>query len=510
MRRLREVMRPLSIQVQQFTRGFCSYQLTTCALLLISEFLAIYLGAKELKVEHSTSWDADEQLGVAGLLSEMTRLRVIGLVGAVIIAALIVSCSFNQFVSATASPGLSAATSSLESPWVQKAHQYKGQLHCHTTYSIGEGCTMTPVRLLQAYKSQGFNFVVITDWNRVTKATTPGILSIGGAEQSGIVPGTTSNTMHYTPIGATTAYPTNYAQDGINAEQRAGVSVFTISHPWWNLYTNHMQTAYMISRVHGLTSMDIYDAAMSYASPTGTTSNTAIWDDYLTHYGRLWGTAVDDYHYGAIGKGYVVINANSLSTSDVLAALKSGNFYSVAGSNGAGPGIKSITVANGKISVVTTNAATIKWYVTGGRLARQHNTGSDSYTPTGSDRYVRIEAVSATGTAWSQPIYVSQKPLPASTTTIATSNTTPAVGQSVTFTAILKSSTTPLSGKSVTIYHYLNGVKYTDTTKTTNTAGQIAIIQKFSSTGKRTYYATFAGGSTYAASTSPAITVTVL
>ena len=88
-------------------------------------------------------------------------------------------------------------------------------------------------------------------------------------------------------------------------------------------------------------------------------------------------------------------------------------------------------------------------------------------------------------------------------------NTAPTVGQSVTFTATLKSGTTPLLSKPVTIYHYLNGVKYTDTTKTTNANGQITLSQTFSSAGQRTYYATFAGDSTYKTSTSSVVTINV-
>ena len=51
--------------------------------------------------------------------------------------------------------------------------------------------------------------------------------------------------------------------------------------------------------------------------------------------------------------------------------------------------------------------------------------------------------------------------------TLTASSTTPAVNQSDTFTATLKSGSTALSSKSVTIYHYLNGVRYSDTTANT-------------------------------------------
>jgi len=93
--------------------------------------------------------------------------------------------------------------------------------------------------------------------------------------------------------------------------------------------------------------------------------------------------------------------------------------------------------------------------------------------------------------------------------TLTASNTTPAVNQSVTFTATLKDGTTPLSSKSVTIYHYLGSTRYNDLTTTTNANGQVTLTQSFSSSGKRTYYANFAGDSSYQTSTSSAVIVTV-
>ena len=89
------------------------------------------------------------------------------------------------------------------------------------------------------------------------------------------------------------------------------------------------------------------------------------------------------------------------------------------------------------------------------------------------------------------------------------SNTKPAVKQSVTFTATLSNGTTPLSGKSVTIYHNLNGIRYNDTRTATNATGQVTLTTSFGSTGTRTYYATFAGDSSYQASTSNAVTINV-
>jgi hypothetical protein len=97
----------------------------------------------------------------------------------------------------------------------------------------------------------------------------------------------------------------------------------------------------------------------------------------------------------------------------------------------------------------------------------------------------------------------------ATTLSLTASNTTPAVNQQVTFTATLKNGTTPLSGKNVTIYHTLNGIRYNDTTKVTNATGQITLTTSWTPAGTRSYYATFAGDSSYLTSSSKVVTITV-
>jgi hypothetical protein len=71
------------------------------------------------------------------------------------------------------------------------------------------------------------------------------------------------------------------------------------------------------------------------------------------------------------------------------------------------------------------------------------------------------------------------------------------------------SGTMPLSGERVTIYHYDYGVRYNDTSKLTNTTGQITYTTSFTSTGTRNYYATFAGDAAYDPLTSGVVNVNV-
>jgi len=122
--------------------------------------------------------------------------------------------------------------------------------------------------------------------------------------------------------------------------------------------------------------------------------------------------------------------------------------------------------------------------------------------------------LSATGTSWTDATQVGTNMSicikaftmkPQTSVTLTASNTTPAVNQSVTFKATL----TPAGGtpipEPVTIYHYLNGVRYNDITAYST----LTFATKFTTPGVRTYYASFAGTSTYAASTSAVVTISV-
>jgi len=124
--------------------------------------------------------------------------------------------------------------------------------------------------------------------------------------------------------------------------------------------------------------------------------------------------------------------------------------------------------------------------------------------------------LSATGTSWTDATQVGTNMSicvkaftmkPQTSVTLTASNTTPAVNQSVTFKATL----TPVGGspisEPITVWHYIgtSGTKYTDASGYST----LTFATKFTTPGVRTYYASFAGTSTYAASTSSAVTISV-
>ncbi|MGA3198011.1 MAG: Ig-like domain-containing protein [Halobacteriota archaeon] len=99
--------------------------------------------------------------------------------------------------------------------------------------------------------------------------------------------------------------------------------------------------------------------------------------------------------------------------------------------------------------------------------------------------------------------------------TLAASNVAPGINQYVTFTATLSwwnpaiGKWVATSGKPIQIWHTLKGVRYNVVTKATNASGKVTFTQKWTSPGKRLYYATFTGDTWYKASTSAALTITV-
>jgi hypothetical protein len=100
--------------------------------------------------------------------------------------------------------------------------------------------------------------------------------------------------------------------------------------------------------------------------------------------------------------------------------------------------------------------------------------------------------------------------LTATTLTIATNNTTPALNQQFTLSGTLKAGTTPLSGKPITLRRMdLSGQWSTISTTTTDTNGNYTFTRSESVQGTYSYYASFAGDTTYSTASSPFVTPSI-
>ncbi|MGA9078882.1 MAG: lectin like domain-containing protein, partial [Halobacteriota archaeon] len=231
-------------------------------------------------------------------------------------------------------------------------------------------------------------------------------------------------------------------------------------------------------------------AGQSFESLDGTT-----WSDLAVAYGAT-NSYVANIHAFESQSSFSL----TASASPTTVTIKQNFTINGALSTGTtGTANATITLQRSTNNAAWTNVTTNLTNTTGGYQFSNNESAAGTY-------YYRT---AYDGNATSNTVTVNVTKMP-TTLTLAASTTTPTVNQPVTFNATLSNATTPLSGENVTIYHYLNNVRYNDTTNVTNSTGQITVTTNFGSPGTRTYYATFAGDSSYQASTSSVVTVNVI
>ena len=105
--------------------------------------------------------------------------------------------------------------------------------------------------------------------------------------------------------------------------------------------------------------------------------------------------------------GWVWVKSEKLDEDSIIAAIKSGAFYS-----SSGPEIHDVRIENGVVSVKCSPVATInimghtQWgYQRRAEAGKTINNAQ--YWLTGNERYVRVECVDGTGhAAWTNPIFL--------------------------------------------------------------------------------------------------------
>ncbi|MGZ4902882.1 MAG: CehA/McbA family metallohydrolase [Halobacteriota archaeon] len=330
------------------------------------------------------------------------------LVAAMIAVATIGGC----ITSSTPSKGSSTTPASsvvLYNPWVSKAHTYRGALHSHTSNSDG---ALTTEKLTEAYASEGFAFLFITDHDRVTQAPAASdMLVLPGEEITTCAvcpPRSNADTgEHIIALNITSRIasqqPPQQVINGINAQ--GGLAL--LAHP--TLSSNDKpvanSTLYNLKgyRLVEVTNLDAAEALVFY-------------DAALSRGTQAWLAGGDDAHTlrEVNATASVIINADRLTPVDILATLQAGNFYVTTGHGIArSPGearISAITTNNRTICVSVPEPNTITWIQKGGIVLKAtEGVTNGIYTGRGDERYVRVmispRAYPAQH-AWSQPVRV--------------------------------------------------------------------------------------------------------
>lgn len=223
--------------------------------------------------------------------------------------------------------------------------RFKGGLHIHTTLSDGR---KTPEEVAEWYKNQGFDFIFITDHNKVSDFShlcTDDFLVLNGGEFSA---GKTDlgEPLHFVGLNLPPGFTPSSKdspQDLIDEMREAGAEVI-LAHPYWS------QLSWQdIFPLEGILGIEVFN----YSSEVGIGKGYSMvhWDDLLNRGKRLYGFAVDDAHFGIDdgGGGWIEVLADELSLESILKAIRNGDFFS-----SAGPEIIELKLNNGVVEVTTT------------------------------------------------------------------------------------------------------------------------------------------------------------
>ena len=286
----------------------------------------------------------------------------------------------------------------------------KGNTHTHTLESDGDSA---PADVIAWYRDHGYDFLVITDHDKITVADGAGLLLIPGEEVTDRLP---KKPLHVCAIGLTKvvkpqggASVVEVLQRDVDAVREAG-GIAAINHPNFGWAFG----AEELIKVERATLLEIA-SGHPYVNMQGPPSAEEIWDRVLTSGKRIWGIAVDDSHHlkrpwdtdiAPPGKAWVVVRAEARDAKSVVDALTRGDFY-------ASTGVELVDYeVNGKSMKVTIKEKNLAHYRVlfigaGGRVLAESRENPASYTFRGNEQYIRAKVIDSNGrVAFLQPAFI--------------------------------------------------------------------------------------------------------
>lgn len=277
---------------------------------------------------------------------------------------------------------------------------YKGNLHMHTTCSDG---TYAPEDALREYAERGYDFVAITDhWKVGAERRYGDMLVLPGVEYDFTFP---TQVLHVVAI-----FPEQQCAEGIvrgmtheevihliNA--RGGVAV--AAHPAWSLNTHDF-----LATLTGIDISEVYNTLSDEPINARRGDSAQILDVTATN-GKLFRQiATDDAHFyiGEQCQSFTMVQANELSVSGILEALKAGRFYASQGPEFLDVDFdgKTLKVRTSPVSVCTFSSN--RFWVDG-RCRTGEGMTENIYEIQPGETFIRCEITDAQGRrAWLSPI----------------------------------------------------------------------------------------------------------
>jgi uncharacterized protein (TIGR03437 family) len=313
-------------------------------------------------------------------------------------------------VSSARKPDSRAATSAAAPVW------YRGNTHTHTTNSDGDS---SPTAVAAWYKDHGYNFLFITDHNKLTDVDSLNA-QLGVPGQYVVMPGEeVTDSFNSKPVhvnGLNNLLPVipqhgsavlNTMENDLSAIRQAG-GLGYIAHPNYGFTI----TPDDLKNVTGTMLFEIYNAhplVNNFGDATHP-STEAMWDTVLSSGKLLYGIAADDEHTlnneaGAFpGRAWIMVRAASLDAVAITQAMQRGDFYASTGVT-----LADYQVSATSMSVAVANSAgatTIDFIGKNGQLLQRNTTAPAIYNFTGQEMYVRAKITNDLGeSAWTQPVF---------------------------------------------------------------------------------------------------------
>lgn len=283
---------------------------------------------------------------------------------------------------------------------------FKGNTHTHTLESDGDS---SPQEVVRWYQDHGYDFLVITDHDTVSRVAGGSMLLIPGEE---ITDRLVRKPLHVNALGIEKAIKpqgggsvVEILQRDIDAVREAG-GLAVVNHPnfGWAFGSEELL------KLKGLKLLEIASGHPS-VNMQGQPSVEQMWDELLTAGRQVWGVAVDDSHHlkrpwdtdiAPPGKAWIVVRATQRDAKSILAAIEGGDFY---GSTGVEIADYVVTGKTMTVSIREKNGARYRTQFIGrnGRVLHETPENPASFTMPAKG-YVRAKVTDSNGrTAWLQP-----------------------------------------------------------------------------------------------------------
>jgi predicted metal-dependent phosphoesterase TrpH len=298
-------------------------------------------------------------------------------------------------------------------PFAGPGRFFKGNLHTHSTSS---DAVLEPAAVCALYRDAGYDFLALTDHFlpkygfpivdtrpfRTNRFTT-----ILGAELH--APATELGEIwHILAVGLPADFAPTPPEEGgpaLAARAAAAGAFVAIAHQAW--YGLTVADAETMPAAHAV---EIYNHTGAVKTDRG--DGWGLLDALLARGHRLLACATDDAHFRFADwfGGWVMVKAATLAPEALLAALKSGRYYS-----SQGPDIHAIGIGRDEVAIECSPASAIMLLGRGSRSATVFGDGLRharlSLDALRSGGYVRVVVVDTQGRrAWSNPVWLDTVP----------------------------------------------------------------------------------------------------